>query len=407
MLTIPNTVHTNQRLISKYGNDALKSTSDSDSEEFAQSLADANITSDGMPELSNGGKKSVRSAPAADLQTKEKEKEIPLSLTPAIALAVPLVVANMNASTGHVGNSDVRQSSLDAAKATQLNTGSSVDDMAKSKSTSTDNSVQGQSVNVVGVQSAANALAETETPAKEADGEQENHLLTKAGGKPSDSLVQPMTISQLPSAGSADVTTSTTIATAPSLQSMGTQIPTPVDDGKTKKNDVTTVLPPSMPVTAAQTSSTVVPLPPPAPIPQIAQQLVAQATMVKSGQSTEMRLRLRPPELGDVSIIMRRDATGALTTTLIPATQAAYAALQANMHHLRAVLVPHSQGAAPDVQLMASGQQFQSNGQGNFQSQQQTSQYTGTVGAGEFATTPVVTVPITARRSHGLVDYDA
>ncbi len=80
-------------------------------------------------------------------------------------------------------------------------------------------------------------------------------------------------------------------------------------------------------------------------------QIVAQATLVQNGQTAEMRLRLRPPDLGDLSVTLRRDMTGALTVRLVPATGEAAAVLGASLHHLHAALDQHSANGRASVSV--------------------------------------------------------
>ena len=80
-------------------------------------------------------------------------------------------------------------------------------------------------------------------------------------------------------------------------------------------------------------------------------QIVAQAQLLQNGQTAEMRLRLRPPDLGEVNVTVRRDATGGLTVHLVAATSEAASALNANMHFLRASLDQHSHGRGAEVTL--------------------------------------------------------
>ncbi len=84
---------------------------------------------------------------------------------------------------------------------------------------------------------------------------------------------------------------------------------------------------------------------------QTSQQIVAQAALLHNGQTTEMQLRLRPPELGEVRITLRRDAGGVISAHLVPATQEAGAILNANLHHLRQTLNQQSTGGRAEVSV--------------------------------------------------------
>ncbi len=110
-------------------------------------------------------------------------------------------------------------------------------------------------------------------------------------------------------------------------------------------------------------ATTVAPQAPPHPaVANATAQIAAQAQMLAPGQASEIRLRLRPPDLGEVQVQIRRNAAGALAVHLFPALPEAAQVLNANLEHLRAALTPHSQGAAPDVTLEqrdASGQSRQ------------------------------------------------
>lgn len=82
-----------------------------------------------------------------------------------------------------------------------------------------------------------------------------------------------------------------------------------------------------------------------------AQEIVAQAQLLRNGQTTEMRLRLRPPDLGEVGVTVQRAMNGGLTVHLVPATREAAAALGANLHTLRATLEAQSNGQGANVTL--------------------------------------------------------
>jgi hypothetical protein len=86
-------------------------------------------------------------------------------------------------------------------------------------------------------------------------------------------------------------------------------------------------------------------------IPTATARVVATAQTLARGATAELQLRLRPPDLGAVQVILRRSAGGDLTVQLIPATHAAADALGANLHHLRAALEAHSPGQHADVTL--------------------------------------------------------
>jgi flagellar hook-length control protein FliK len=136
-----------------------------------------------------------------------------------------------------------------------------------------------------------------------------------------------------------------------------------------------------------------------------AHQIAAQAQLVQSGQTAEMRLRLRPPDLGEVQVTIRRTATGSLAVHLIPATSEASAALTTNLHLLRGALEPHSQGQSAQVTLTqhhASGSP-QHGGRHNEQTPEDTAAANHDTPA---QTTASNTLP-RPRPNLGTIDYDA
>lgn len=96
-------------------------------------------------------------------------------------------------------------------------------------------------------------------------------------------------------------------------------------------------------------------------IQHAADQIVAQASLLQNGQSAEMRLRLRPPDLGDLQVTLRRETHGGLTVHLIPATREGSDALAANLHHLQSMLDAQSNGQGAQLSLT----QYGSSGQGS------------------------------------------
>jgi hypothetical protein len=82
-----------------------------------------------------------------------------------------------------------------------------------------------------------------------------------------------------------------------------------------------------------------------------ADQIVARAAMLQRGQATELHMQLRPPDLGDLSVTLRRDLAGALSVHLVPANGEASRVLAANLHHLGAALDAHSSSGHASVTL--------------------------------------------------------
>jgi flagellar hook-length control protein FliK len=81
------------------------------------------------------------------------------------------------------------------------------------------------------------------------------------------------------------------------------------------------------------------------------QHLIAEVRLLQNGATTEMHLRLRPPDLGDVQVLLRRDHAGDLAVQLTPATREAAAALETHLHHLRDALDTHSANHHAEVTL--------------------------------------------------------
>lgn len=145
----------------------------------------------------------------------------------------------------------------------------------------------------------------------------------------------------------------------------------------------------------------------PATFTEMTQQLTAQATLLHAGQQTTMRLRLSPPALGDVQVLMRRDAAGNLSAHLVAASHGAAEALGANLHSLRAALDQHSQGQHAEVSLgwqTGTGQGHQqSNQQPTRETLQDAPQAENKTGSAK-TTAPLVT---RARQAGSTIDYDA
>ncbi len=136
------------------------------------------------------------------------------------------------------------------------------------------------------------------------------------------------------------------------------------------------------------------------------QRIVAEARLLQNGAATEMRLRLRPPDLGDVQVVLRRDHAGDLAVHLIPATREAAAALDAHLHHLRDALDAQSANHHAEVTL----RRFDDAPSHQHQGRQQTA--TGDDATDEtLATTPsnpaVSATPGRTRLARSALDYDA
>ncbi len=99
------------------------------------------------------------------------------------------------------------------------------------------------------------------------------------------------------------------------------------------------------------TGGTAAPATPHPAVVNASREIALQAQLVGRGQSAEMRLRLRPPDLGEVGVTVRRSATGGLTVHLAPASPEAAAVLRAHLPHLQTALEPHSQGQGAQVTL--------------------------------------------------------
>jgi len=162
----------------------------------------------------------------------------------------------------------------------------------------------------------------------------------------------------------------------------------------------------------AQTAnSSAAPTTPPHPaVMQAAHQIVTQATLLHNGQATEMQLRLRPPELGDVQVTLRRDANGVISAHLIPATREAGAIINANLHHLRQSLDRQSAGGQAQVSVghrdAADHHQHANRGQRSHEDDASST-------AAPQTTANDAQTPADTRRSHRIeqtgvtVDYDA
>jgi hypothetical protein len=87
----------------------------------------------------------------------------------------------------------------------------------------------------------------------------------------------------------------------------------------------------------------------PVSVTALTQQLVAQSSSLKNGETAEMQLRLRPPDLGDVSVTLHRSEGGRLSALLIPVLQDAAQVIKANLHHLQTALDQQSFGGRANV----------------------------------------------------------
>ncbi len=87
----------------------------------------------------------------------------------------------------------------------------------------------------------------------------------------------------------------------------------------------------------------------------LTQMIVHQAVLLQRGDSTEMRLRLSPPALGQIQVTIRRDAQGALSAQLTPSTHAAAALLTAHQQTIRDALAAHSTTGDASVMVTADG----------------------------------------------------
>jgi|GEM_PF-5635189 len=138
------------------------------------------------------------------------------------------------------------------------------------------------------------------------------------------------------------------------------------------------------------------------------QPIVAQAALLGNGQAAEMRLRLHPPALGHVNVVMRRDALGALSAHLVPATREASDILNANLHHLRSALEQHSNGHGASVSV---GQHDTGSG-GNRQAQRERGTFAANGGNSQSSAIAQVESSAPARVarttiSTTTIDYDA
>jgi Flagellar hook-length control protein FliK len=147
----------------------------------------------------------------------------------------------------------------------------------------------------------------------------------------------------------------------------------------------------------------------PSSIEQMTNQVTAQAQLIQNGQSAEMRLRLRPPDLGDVQITLRRDAEGVLSAHLVPVQHDATLLLTQHISHLQQALDQHSHGGHAEVSI---GQQET----GDRQSRRQGQQWTGAASSSwesddtDSSTTSLARAsPISgrSRATQSLVDYNA
>lgn len=136
------------------------------------------------------------------------------------------------------------------------------------------------------------------------------------------------------------------------------------------------------------------------------QRIVAEARLLQNGAATEMRLRLRPPDLGDVQVVLRRDHAGDLAVHLIPATREAAAALDAHLHHLRDALDAQSANHHAEVTL----RRFDDAPSHQHQGRQQTATGDDATDV-TLATTPsnpaVSATPGRTRLARSALDYDA
>lgn len=147
---------------------------------------------------------------------------------------------------------------------------------------------------------------------------------------------------------------------------------------------------------------------PPA-IQEVIQQALAQAVLLRQGQATEMRLRLRPPALGEVQITVRRDALGQLSAHLAPTTAAATAMLIAHQQDLRIALAQHSAtGSGPSAQQVTISIGMEQKG-GEHREQDAhpgaERQMPGTAPAESWHITAAA--PTRSARTGSLIDYDA
>nr|MBA3827066.1 flagellar hook-length control protein FliK [Ktedonobacterales bacterium] len=132
-------------------------------------------------------------------------------------------------------------------------------------------------------------------------------------------------------------------------------------------------------------------------------EIVAQAQLLGHGQSAEMRLRLRPPELGEVGVTIRRTATGGLTMHINPASPAAAAVLRSHLPQLQTALDQQSQGQGAQVTLGQHDASGSSHRQGGGNGAR------GDEHAPPSSSTPTASRPVASARvtRNTALDYDA
>ena len=213
------------------------------------------------------------------------------------------------------------------------------------------------------------------------------------------------------SAAKADATKSA--AVAPLAATNGTQPAS--DKARGARADFAALVPNVVTSGARMTQPTSISAPTAPTHPAVANaahQIVAQAQLLHNGQSAEMRLRLRPPDLGEVNVTVRRDADGGLTVHLVAATREAASALNANMHFLRASLDQHSTGRGAEVTLgqhdsAGSSPQHGRNQPTPGQEQDGSTRDAPPSALNKLAATSIRASPNTQSIRNSTVDYDA